>query len=91
MNTSITVELAPEIQSIVEHAIEQGSFATPAEVVSAALRIWQDMQEWPAEDMQRMCDEALLDKCPGIPPDQAYSAMMAFCRTLDTSQRNDAA
>ena len=85
MSGSITVELSPEVQDIVQHAIAQGEFATPADVVSAALRTWQDMQDCPSydgDDMQRMCDEAAADERPGIPAHEAHGAMMTFCRAL---------
>jgi Arc/MetJ-type ribon-helix-helix transcriptional regulator len=95
MSASITVELSPEVQDIVQQAMAQGEFASPAEVVSAALQVWQDVQDWPAypqSELQRMCDEALADERPGIPSDEAYSTMLTFSRALETEQRqNDAA
>jgi Arc/MetJ-type ribon-helix-helix transcriptional regulator len=92
---TISVEVTPEMQELLDRAMSTGEFSRPEDVISAALHLWYtDRMEspLPVEELNRICQEAISDTTPGIASDAAYAEMKDFCRNLEAEEhRHDAA
>ena len=74
----ISIALPPEMVSLVRQAVETGEYASSSEVVREALRDWshkRTLRQQGIEELRRVWQQAMEDKSPGIPADEALDRL----------------
>ena len=84
------VELASDVQSIVQNAVDTGRFETREDVVAAALRAWDEHRPETGNDaeyIQSKLQEALDRNGPYHTVQEAYSTLMERYRNWPQSDQ----
>jgi len=74
----ISIALPPEMVAIIRGAVDTGEYASSSEVVRDALRDWthkRSLRQQGIVELRQLWQEALRDKTPGIPADEALDRL----------------
>ena len=81
----MSIALPKEMASRVREAVETGEYASSSEVVRDALRHWnerRDLRQKSLRALSKVWRQALEDKRPGIPMDEALDGLEKKYRTM---------
>jgi antitoxin ParD1/3/4 len=74
----LSVELTPELSSVVQEAVASGEFSSPNDVLLSALAEWQSnrlIHEWGDEEVGALWDEGIASG-PSIEGEAAFSLIL---------------
>ncbi|MDO8351014.1 MAG: type II toxin-antitoxin system ParD family antitoxin [Gallionella sp.] len=81
----ISIALPPEMVHIVRGAVATGEYASSSEVIRDALRDWthkRNLRLQGVTELRRVWQEALIDKTPGISPNDVLDRLERKYQTI---------